>query len=40
MNTDTAIHNTLQRLAAAMEQAQAAGGNSGLVMPDGSKATH
>jgi preprotein translocase subunit SecB len=28
-----------QRLAAAMEQAQAAG-NSGLVMPDGSKATH
>lgn len=29
-----------QRLAAAMEEAQSAGGNAGLVMPDGSKATH
>ncbi len=29
-----------QRLAAAMEEAQAQGGGAGLVMPDGSKATH
>ena len=29
-----------QRLASAMEEAQAAGGNGGIVMPDGSKATH
>jgi len=35
----TIVYLYEQRLAAAMEQAQA-GGNSGLVMPDGSKATH